>query len=139
MFTVLLKPLFVTPKRKGMKTTLLALVALFATFTGSAQQNRTDYNTVTVVQTPNGPAAQLTWKKGTENIAYFIVERSNDGVDFKQCAIVFTSEDPTFADYKFREKIANLSQGLVYRIALVSEQKRVSYLPAKTLIAPESL
>ena len=113
----------------------LALLAL----TSSAQSSRTAYEGLTVVSTANGMAAQLTWKKGDENVAYFIVERSTDGIDFKQCGIVFLSDDPEFVNYKFKEKVANLSQGLVYRLAIVSEQKRVTYLPAKTLVEPASL
>jgi hypothetical protein len=136
---ILLKPLFVTQKRKGMKTILLGLAFVMASLAAASQDTRTTYDALKVVTTSTGLAAQLTWKKGAENIAYFIVERSTDGIDFKQCAIVFTSDDPAFVDYKFRDKIGSLSQGLVYRVGIVNDQKRVSYLPAKTLIAPEAL
>jgi hypothetical protein len=84
-------------------------------------------------------AAQLTWKKGKEDIAYFIVERSLDGVDFTQCGIVFLSEDPEFKEYKFRDRISNTSNGLIYRIGVVTSQKRLYYLPAKKLMAPENI
>lgn len=122
-----------------MKTLLLALTFSFICTLASAQNTHTSYDGLKVVTTPNGLAAQLTWKKGTEDVSYFIVERSTNGIDFTQCAIVFTGEDPKLVDYKFREKIGSTSQGLVYRLGLVSNQKRISYLPAKTLIAPESL
>ncbi len=122
-----------------MKTLLLGIAFSTLCAIASAQSSRTAYDALKVVTTANGLAAQLSWKKGSENIAYFIVERSNNGIDFTQCAIVFTSEDPAFVDYKFRDKISNTSQGLVYRLGLVSDQKRVSYLPAKTLIAPENM
>lgn len=121
-----------------MKTLALCLLLALALGAG-AQQTRTAYETLTVVGTPAGKAALLTWKKGPEDVSYFIVERSTNGVDFTQCAIVLTSEEPGFTDYKFRERIGDNSQGLVYRLGLVSNQRRVSYLPAKTLIAPESL
>ena len=122
-----------------MKTLLLGFAFSFLCSVASAQDTRTAYDGLKVVTTANGLAAQLSWKKGSENVAYFIVERSTNGVDFTQCAIVFTSEDPDFVDYKFRDKISNNSQGLVYRLGLVSNQKRISYLPAKTLIAPENM
>ena len=122
-----------------MKTFLLGLAFSLIVSTVSAQETRTTYEGLKIVTTANGMAAQLSWKKGSENVAYFIVERSSNGVDFAQCAIVFTSEDPDFVDYKFRDKISSASQGLVYRLALVSNQKRISYLPAKTLIAPETM
>lgn len=119
-----------------MKTPVACLVFLFASVFATAQPARTNIDALNVVSTANGLAVQLTWKKGAENVAYFIVERSTNGVDFTRCAIVFTSEDPDFVDYKYRDKIGSTSQGLVYRLALVDEQRRISYLPAKTLIAP---
>jgi len=122
-----------------MKTILLGLALSFVCTNSFAQSSSTRYEGLKVVSTANGVAAQLTWKKGSENVSYFIVERSTNGVDFTQCAIVFTSENPKLVDYKFRDKIASTSQGLVYRLALVNDQKRVAYLPPKTLIAPENL
>lgn len=120
-----------------MKTFLPTLLLFAVCFTAKAQESRTTFDGATVVSTPSGLAVQLTWKKGAENIAYFLVERSTNGVDFTQCALVFTSEDPDFVDYKFREKIGSSSHGQVYRIGLVSDQKRVTYLPAKKIISPE--
>ena len=122
-----------------MKTLLLGLALSFACTAAPAQDLRTNYESLKVVTTTNGLAAQLSWKKGAENVAYFIVERSTNGVDFTQCAVVFTSDDPSFVSYKFRDKIGTVSQGLVYRLAVVNDQKRIAYLPPKTLIAPESL
>lgn len=122
-----------------MKTILLSLAVSFIGLVTHAQESHTAYDSLKIVNTANGLAAQLSWKKGAENVAYFIVERSTNGVDFTQCAIVFTSDEPGFVDYKFRDKIGNASQGLVYRLGLVSNEKHLSYLPAKTLIAPETL
>ena len=108
-------------------------------FFGFAQEQQTSFQGLSIVTTSAGMAAQLSWKKGNENIAYFIVERSFDGIDFKQCGVVFLSEDPQFNEYKFRDRISNTSNGLVYRIGVVTEQKRVYYLPSKKLIAPENI
>jgi hypothetical protein len=121
-----------------MKTFLIGLTLLFTCLFGSAQE-RTSFEGIAVVHTSAGISAQLSWKKGNENIAYFIVERSLDGVDFKQCGVVFLSEDPEFNEYKFRDRISNTSNGLIYRIGVVSQQKRVYYLPSKKLIAPENI
>lgn len=121
-----------------MKTLLPAFIFLLSGFSVFSQESRTTFDGATVVSTPSGLAVQLTWKKGAENVAYFIVERSTDGIDFTQCGIVFTSEEPGFVQYKFKEKIGSYSQGQVYRIALVSDQKRVTYLPVKKVIAPET-
>ena len=121
-----------------MKTYLLCLALTIFAFSASAQEQKTSFNGIAVVTTSAGMAAQLSWKKGAEDIAYFIVERSTDGVDFKQCGIVFLSEDPAFNDYKFRDRISDSSHGLVYRIGIVSPQKRLFYLPSKKLISPEN-
>jgi hypothetical protein len=122
-----------------MKTILLGVTLTFMCFFGFAQEQQTSFQGLSIVTTSAGMAAQLSWKKGNENIAYFIVERSFDGIDFKQCGVVFLSEDPQFNEYKFRDRISNTSNGLVYRIGVVTEQKRVYYLPSKKLIAPENI
>lgn len=122
-----------------MKTLLVGFaLALFCT-PSLAQDQRTSFENLSVVTTSAGTAVQLSWKKGDEDIAFFIVERSTDGIDFKQCAIVFLSEDPDFVDYKFRDKISSTSNGLLYRIGMVNQQKRICYLPIRKLISPDSL
>lgn len=121
-----------------MKTYLTAL-ALIVCFTSFAQEENTHFSNISVVTTSAGIAAQLTWIKGTENISYFIVERSNDGVDFKQCGIVFLSDEPGFTEYKFRDRISNNTQGLLYRVGVVTEHKRINYLPVKKLVTPQML
>lgn len=122
-----------------MKTYFVGLALTFFCFASSAQEQKTSFNSISVVTTSAGLAAQLSWIKGSENISYFIVERSTDGVDYKQCGIVFLSEDPEFTEYKFRDRIANNTSGLLYRIGVVTSQKRVYYLPAKKVVSPESL
>jgi len=122
-----------------MKTLFISLTLTLVCFVVSAQEQKTSFENIAVVTTSAGMAAQLSWKKGTENISYFIVERSMDGIDYKQCGIVFLSEDPEFNEYKFRDKIAANTSGLLYRIGIVTEQKRLFYLPAKKIIAPENL
>ncbi|HYO22454.1 MAG TPA: hypothetical protein VER36_08605 [Flavisolibacter sp.] len=122
-----------------MKTYLLGLALTFICLSASAQEQKTSFDGIAVVNTSAGMAAQLSWKKGSENISYFIIERSTDGIDFKQCGIVFLSEDPAFSEYKFRDRIGNLSSGMIYRIGIVTTQKRVFYLPSKKLIAPENI
>ena len=122
-----------------MKTFLLCVALTSLSFFASAQEEKTKFSGISVVNTSAGMAAQLSWKKGSENISYFIVERSTDGIEFKQCGIVLLSEDPEFGEYKFRDRISNVSQGLVYRIGVVTAQRRVFYLPIKRLVAPENI
>jgi hypothetical protein len=122
-----------------MKTYLFGLALTFVCFFASAQEQKTSFNNIAVVTTSAGLAAQLSWKRGSENISYFIVERSTDGIDFTQCGVVFLSEDPELNEYKFRDRIAANSTGLIYRIGIVTTQKRIFYLPSKKLIAPENI
>ena len=123
-----------------MKTLLLSGIICLFSLASFAQDQRTSIDGITVITTSAGTtAAQLSWKKGNESIAYFIVERSTDGVDFKQCGIVFLSENPDFVQYKFRDKITDTTQGLLYRIGIVSEQRRLSYLPAQKVVMPATL
>lgn len=119
-----------------MKTAFLFLMAISFYQLACAQDQRTSFEALTVVTTPTGLAAQLTWKRGDEDVAFYVVERSNDGIDFKQCAIVFLSDDPEFTSYKFRDKISGYSNGLLYRIGIVNDQKRISYLPVKRVMSP---
>lgn len=77
-----------------MKTLFIGIALTLACITSSAQEQKTTINNIAVVTTSAGMAAQLTWIKGTENISYFIVEKSTDGIDYKQCGIVFLSDDP---------------------------------------------
>ena len=122
-----------------MKTFFLCVTLTVICFFASAQEQKTSFDGIAVVNTSAGMAAQLTWKKGSENISYFIVERSTDGIEFKQCGVVFLSEDPSFNEYKFRDRISASAHGLVYRIGIVTDQKRVYYLPTKKLISPENI
>ena len=122
-----------------MKTVLLCLALCLSAQFIAAQEHRTSFQNIAVVTTSAGMAAQLSWKKGKEDVAYFIVERSIDGIDFTQCGVVFLSEDPEFKEYKFRDRISNNTHGLTYRIGIVTSQKRVYYLPAKKLVAPENI
>jgi hypothetical protein len=123
-----------------MKTLLIGFaLSLSSWCIAVAQVSKTNFDELAVVPTSTGTAVQLSWKKGDENIAYFIVERSNDGIDFKQCGIVFLSEDPEFTEYKFRDRVSSYSSGLLYRIGIVNSQNRISYLPVKKLKSPRSL
>ncbi|MDB5206614.1 MAG: hypothetical protein JWR72_1689 [Flavisolibacter sp.] len=123
-----------------MKTAFFSLVTCLFSVAAFAQDQKTSIDDISIITTSTGiTSAQLSWKKGDEKVAYFIVERSTDGVDFKQCGIVFPSDNPDFVQYKFRDKIASNTHGLLYRIGIVNEQKRLLYLPIKKLVLPETL
>ncbi len=80
------------------------------------------------------PYVQLDWTGNEKGVSYFVIERSDDGKNFKQAAIAFTGEDASFTDYKFRDKNLNTQTGsLYYRIGLVNQAKDVTYLPVSKI------
>ena len=122
-----------------MKTYSFSLLLASICLISNAKAQSSIFTGISVVTTSAGHAAELSWQKGTENVSYFIVERSSDGTHFKQCGLVFVSEEPGFTDYKFRDKIRAGSDSAFYGIGVVNDQEEVYYLPAKKLMAPENL
>ena len=115
--------------------TILSFVAAFLLIasTATAQDQKSTFENASLTKAADGAACvQLNWKKGAENTAYYLVERSNDGKEFKQVALVFTSEDANFVNYKFRDKgFASANGAAYYRICIVNDHNEITYLPAK--------
>jgi hypothetical protein len=121
-----------------MKTIATFFVAAFAllSITSFSQEQKSVFENANLARSGDGlPCVQLNWKKGTENTNFYLVERSTDGKEFKQIAVVFTSEDPGFTDFQYRDKGYTASGNTVYyRIAIVNDQKEISYLPMKMVM-----
>lgn len=124
-----------------MKTIVPFFAALFllATTTLTAQEHKTVFGDISLARNSDGSSCMnLAWKKGAENTAYYLVQRSTDGSGFKTIALVFASEDSSFCDYGYRDKSYSLAGNneVYYRIAIVNEQKELTYLPVrKTTVA----
>jgi hypothetical protein len=117
-----------------MKTSLLFfLSALLMTTAAWSQNGASVFENASLAKTPGSlPCMLLNWKKGEENTAYYLVERSADGKAFKTVAVVFTAEDPAFCSYAFRDQTqASAKTDIYYRIGLVNGQKEVTYLPVR--------
>ena len=118
-----------------MKTPALLLAALLLTSsTLVAQESKTTFHDVRSGKAGDGlPCMELSWEKGQENTSYYLVERSADGAAFKTIALVFTAEDPGFRKFSYKDKSFGSTGGLtVYsRIAMVNDQKELTYLPVK--------
>jgi hypothetical protein len=118
-----------------MKTLVSFFVAafLFASVTVSAQDQKSVFENAILEKAANGtPCVKLNWKKGSENTAYYLIERSTDGKAFKTIALVFTSEDEKFCDYKFNDKtFASAGNTAYYRVTIVNDHKELTYLPVK--------
>lgn len=114
-----------------MKTIFTLLITLSATLSLSAQTSTTIKN-AGLVNTTNGSRVVISWTKGSENTNFYVVERSNNGTEFKQTAIVFASEDPQLVNYKFKDQDLSSDSGTVYyRIGIVNDKKEVTYLPVQ--------
>ena len=114
-----------------MKHLFVCLVLNFSYWTLSAQEQSSSVTNISIVTTASGTATELSWTKAGGDVAYFIVERSSNGQSFKQCGLVFPSEDPNFTQYKFRDTFSLGSPQYTYRVGIVSLQKEVKYLPFK--------
>ena len=113
--------------------TLASFVAAFVLLStvSFAQNKKSAFETAVMTKTADGkPCVLLNWTKGAENTAYYLVERSADGKEFRQVAIVFTSDEAQWTSYNFQDKNSAPFNGVVfYRIALVNDRKEVAYLP----------
>ena len=117
---------------KTLGSLFIAAFLLLAT-TSFSQEQKAVFETAGLSQYTDGtPCVQLAWKKGGENTAYYLVERSADGISFKQIALVFTAEDASFTNYQYRDKgFASAGAAAWYRIAVVNATKELTYLPVK--------
>jgi len=68
------------------------------------------------VNTNNNKKVDLKWSTETEsNLSHFIVERSVDGINFSDAALVFAYGNTTAkSDYAFADNISRLLTGAVY-------------------------
>jgi hypothetical protein len=69
-----------------------------------------------VVNNTNNTKVDLKWSTETEtNLNYIMVEKSTDGVNFKDAALVFTYGNTTAkSDYSFADNISKIKSGAVY-------------------------
>ncbi len=79
------------------------------------------------VNTNNNNKVDLKWSTETEtDLSHFIVERSVDGINFSDAALVFAYGNTTAkSDYSFADNISKLLSGAVYyRIISISTDGR---------------
>ncbi|HEU4903665.1 MAG TPA: hypothetical protein VFT06_12755 [Flavisolibacter sp.] len=118
-----------------MKTLVAFFVSAFvllSTASYSQEQKSVFENAGLATAADGSSCVQLNWKKGAENTAYYLVERSADGKEFKQIALVFTAEDSQLVDYKFRDKgYASAGSAAYYRIIIVNDRHEITYLPVR--------
>lgn len=76
----------------------------------------------------NNDKVYINWAVSeNESAELFEIEKSTDGKNFKMAALVFGTDKPDTDNYQFYEKAVN--KKCVYRIKLVSKDKKAEYSP----------
>jgi len=73
---------------------------------------------------------KLNWVTGHElDLNYFVIERSTNGKDFSQVAIVFAADNSNITKkYSYNDAIDNSARGIVYyRLKLIDTKSRFQY------------
>jgi hypothetical protein len=60
-----------------------------------------------------------------ETASHFEIEKSNDGKNFTAAGLVFGTDKPATANYRFFEKAVN--QKIYYRIKLINKNQKTEY------------
>lgn len=84
--------------------------------------------------------ANLKWITSSEiNVNRYVVERSTDGINFKDAAIVFSNSASTVNTYSYSDNIAAINSPMVYyRLRMVDNDDKAKY-SSKVLIKLNSL
>jgi len=89
------------------------------------------------VNTTNKSKVDLKWSTETEtNSNYIMVEKSTDGVNFKDAALVFTYGNTTSkSDYSFADNISKIkSSSVYYRLRSVAVDGTTQYSETITVV-----
>jgi hypothetical protein len=74
--------------------------------------------------------ADLKWTAESDNkISHFLVEKSTDGINYHDAALVFAFEDPTEKmGYQYGDKLgANQPEVVYYRLCMIADNGTVNY------------
>ncbi|MBX7204000.1 MAG: hypothetical protein K1X81_01120 [Bacteroidia bacterium] len=106
---------------KTVTTTLSLLIALFISFSSSAQTTGSKTNQVAVEITHEDGQVVLNWNTVKEiNSSYFLVEKSTDGIHFTQVKMITAAGNSNFArNYTFTDPDTN-NGNVFYRVMLVT-------------------
>ena len=131
-----------------MKTTstLKTALVIFAAIIGLSANARNTTNPSPKAQvqeaafsaTFNDIKADLKWTNVEGNVSHFIVERSTDGINFQDAAIVFAVEPGTNnLTYNFSEKLTGNEVVVYYRLCTIEKGGKYVYSEVKTVQAAQ--
>jgi hypothetical protein len=106
----------VTLKKNLLKSALFISLSAISIFASASVNTVKPVSFTAVVNTINTNKVDLKWSTETEtNLSHFIVERSIDGTNFTDAALVFAYGNTTSkSDYAFADNISKIKSGVVY-------------------------
>jgi len=77
----------------------------------------------------NDSKVDLTWKTAEElNFSHFVIERSTDGTNYKEIAMVFADAKESGNEYEYKDAVGNHASGLMYyRLKMVDRDGSGKY------------
>ncbi len=77
----------------------------------------------------------LTWKAEEENVSHYVVQRSSDGKNFSDIAVVFANNSTTASTYKYKDaNLSNTNTIYYYRLQTVDQGKEGGKLSETRII-----
>lgn len=76
----------------------------------------------------------LNWVTGHEkDLSHFVIERSTNGVDYSEVAVVFAMGNSTAVqEYSYTDAVGTSSKGIIYyRLRMMDSQKRYQFSPVR--------
>lgn len=129
----------VTFKQNLLKTALLILVSAFTIVANAESLEPVPAKATAFTAIFNGNnKVELKWSTETEiNLSHFMVERSTDGINFSNAALVFAYGNTTSkSDYAFADNISKLQAGVVYyRISSIGADGKSQYSDTRVIRA----
>lgn len=90
---------------------------------------------VVKVQVTSAKSVSLTWK-AFKGVSHYVLERSSDGIKFRESAVFFTEDSQTQSEYNYSDKIKSAYSGsLYYRLRVVGLDGSITYTPYTILSA----
>jgi hypothetical protein len=131
-----------------LKTTILVALTICLFNTANSQDARLNTSTVIAAKatqeisftaTTTNNKADLKWTAATDmKVDHFMVERSSDGVNFSDAALVFAFEEATTLPYKYAEKLHTDATVVYYRICMIGKDGKAVYSTVQTINASTS-
>jgi hypothetical protein len=77
----------------------------------------------------------LNWNLAAEkNTSHFVIQRSSDGYDFDDAAVIFTDNDNIKENYRFADNISLIDSGILYyRLKIVGLDGKSEYSKIETI------